>query len=137
MQQANEDMNQIIRDIRSLRAQAEIIRHQENQLLQDLSNLLGNLIIGNSPTPPPIPSTVVEVAIATPVNSARDLQPGDRVRITNSISRLIDSRTATEEDRTCTVTRVTAARRVLVTTDTGINTWRYSANLHYSPRTNE
>lgn len=137
MQQANEDINKIIKDIRSLRAQAEIIRHQENQLLQDLSDSLGNLIIGNSPTPPPIPSTVVEVAIATPVNSARDLQPGDRVRITNSISRLIGSRTATEEDRTCTVTRVTAARRVLITTDTGINTWRYSTNLHYSPRNNE
>jgi hypothetical protein len=137
MQRTNEDINQIIEDIRSLRVQAEDIRHQEDQLLQELSTLLDNLIIGNTPPPPPIPANVVEIAVATPVNSARDLQPGDRVRITNSISRLIGSRAATEEDRTCTVTRVTTTRRVLITTDTGINTWRYSTNLHFSPRNNE
>ena len=140
----NEEINRLIQEIVSLRIQGDNIRHQEQIAFQELTTL----IITGSPTHqaatvPVTRATLVveqepeEEQANLQIRSARDLRPGDRVRITNSVSSIARDRPETEEDRLCTVRRITAARRVLITTDSGINTWRYSANLSYSPRHDE
>ena len=136
------EIQQLLQELSSLRIQAENIRHQETTVLQELTALI---ITENPPTNdvatvPIVRATLIEEQEnddIQPVQRARDLRPGDRVRITNSVNNLVGNREPTDRDRLCTVRRVTSARRVLITTDSGINTWRYSTNLAHSPRQNE
>ena len=126
----------LIEEFRTLRVQGEIIRHQEDRVLQELQSLLiiGNTVSENQRVTIPAsepPAVIINtpVVVARRVNRARELQGGDRVRITNSITNIARGREATELDRLSTVRRVTPAKRVLLTTDSGVSTWRFSANL--------
>ena len=135
MAERQEQLQSLIERLASLRVQGDIIRHQEHEALQELSLLITGSQLATEAVPIPVVATVVPQERT--IDNATDLQPGDRVRITNSISNLVRGRQPTERDRICIVRRVTPARRVLITTETGINTWRYSANLRYSPRHDE
>ena len=141
------EIQQLLEQLTTLRIQVDELRHQETSVLQELSTLL---IIGNPTTDESnVPIATVPTVTATlvneeqeeedfrPVQRARNLRPGDRVRILNSVSNIVGDRPATDSDRICTVRRVTSARRVLITTDSGVNTWRYSNNLALSPRHHE
>ena len=75
----------------------------------------------------------VPIVTAIPVQDARELNAGDRVRITNDISQ-VRGRPIQERDRLATVRSVTFLRRVYITTDSGIRTWRSAENLQHSPR---
>ena len=123
-----QEIQSLVDELKSLRVQGESIRHKEDQVLQELHSLI---ITGNSASATNNANSIVTASpiVTARVISARDLQGGDRVRITNSISNITRGRDATELDRLCTVRRVTPARRVLVTTDSGVSTWRYSTNF--------
>ena len=125
---SQQEIQSLVDELKSLRVQSESIRHKEDQVLQELHSLI---ITGNSVSTTNNANSIVTASpiVTARVISARDLQGGDRVRITNSISNIIRGRDASELDRLCTVRRVTPARRVLVTTDSGVLTWRYSKNL--------
>ena len=116
MTRKEEQIQSLIERLASLRVEGDIIRHQEREALQELSVL----ITGNQ---------LATQAIFVPIRSPRQLKQGDRVRINNSISSTVKGREPTELDRTSTVRDVTAARRILITTDSGIKTWRYLSTL--------
>ena len=116
MTEREEQLQSLIERLASLRVQGDTIRHQECEALQELSVL----ITRNQPE---------TQAIFVPIKSPRQLKQGDRVRINNSVSSTVKGREPTELDRTSTVRDVTAARRILITTDSGIKTWRYASNL--------
>ena len=126
------------REAQQLIAELESLRTKRIHLLEDGIGLrLKDLYhITGIPTPPPLDLTQAYESIGFPIVEAtlivspRDLQPGDRVRITNSVSRRTMGRTPTEQDRVYAVRRVVLqARRVLIATALGIATWRYTRNL--------
>ena len=136
MSDRNTQIQTLIEEFRTLRVQGESIRHQEDRVLQELRSLLiiGNTVSENQrvtipATEPPVVTINIPVVVARRVHRARELQGGDRVRITNSITNITRGREATELDRLSTVRRVTPAKRVLLTTDSGVSTWRFSTNL--------
>ena len=136
MSDRNTQIQTLIEEFRTLRVQGESIRHQEDRVLQELRSLLiiGNTVSENQrvtipATEPPVVAINIPVVVARRVHRARELQGGDRVRITNSITNITRGREATELDRLSTVRRVTPAKRVLLTTDSGVSTWRFSTNL--------
>ena len=110
------------RDLEQLQNQINQLSLQRREIIERSTHLVGDLTQREIP-----------VVVATPVRSARELRPGDRVRITNGISQ-IQSRPIQERDRLATVTRVSATRRIYITTDSGIETWRSARILHHSPR---
>ena len=116
MTRKEEQIHSLIERLASLRVEGDIIRHQEREVLQELSVL----ITGNQ---------LATQAIFVSIRSPRQLKQGDRVRINNSISSTVKGREPTESDRNSTVRDVTATRRILITTDSGIKTWRYASNL--------
>ena len=62
-----------------------------------------------------------------PILSPKDIQVGDRVRITNRLSH-VKGRSTTEEDARGTVTKITLVHLRLIT-DSGIDTSRIRKNL--------
>ena len=136
MSDRENDIQTLVEEFRSLRVHGENIRHQEDRVLQELRSLLiiGNTVSENQrvtipASEPPAVAINIPVVVARRVHRARELQGGDRVRITNSITNITRGREATELDRLSTVRRVTPAKRVLLTTDSGVSTWRFSTNL--------
>ena len=125
---SQQEIQSLVDELKSLRVQGESIRHKEDQVLQELHSLIitGNRVRATNSTTSIVTASPI---VTARVISARDLQGGDRVRISNSISNTTRGRNASELDRLCTVRRVTPARRVLITTDSGVLTWRYSINL--------
>ena len=125
------------REIEALINELESLQLETSQLLRREEDVLRRLreVVSNEDQTEPIVAVVVPSSPPSyqPISSPRDLQPGDRVRITNSISSIVRGRASTEADRNSTVRLVTATRRVLITTDSGVRTWRYCSNLSRLP----
>ena len=114
----------LIEQLRQLRLQSATIRQQEEDILEQIQQRA----IQEAATRSVVLSE--EIVIAQRVRSPRNLRVGDRVRITNSIDRLIKDRAPTEQDRLATVIEIRElSRRVVIRTDSNIVTWRYSKNL--------
>ena len=114
----------LIEQLRQLRLQSTTIRQQEEDILEQIQQRA----IQEAATRSVVLSE--EIVIAQRVRSPRNLRVGDRVRITNSIDRLIKDRAPTEQDRLATVIEIREiSRRVVIRTDSNIVTWRYSKNL--------
>ena len=90
MAERQEQLQSLVERLASLRVQGDIIRRQEHEALQELSFL----ITGSQHATEAVPITVEATVVPQerPINRATDLQAGDRVRITNSISNLIRDR---------------------------------------------
>ena len=90
MAERREQLQFLVERLVSLRVQGDTIRHQEHEALQELSFLITGSQLATEAVPIPVEATVVPQE--RPINRATDLQAGDRVRITNSISNLIRDR---------------------------------------------
>ena len=114
--QLNRDLEALQNQVNQLTLQVQEVSDRSAQLIADLTN------------------QEVPIVVATPVRNTREVRPGDRVRIKNRISQ-ITGREIEERDRLATVTRVNVGlRRIYITTDSGIETWRAPKNLDHSPR---
>ena len=114
----------LIEQLRQLRIQSATIRQQEEDIFEQIRQRANQEAATRSVV------LSEEIVIAQRVRSPRNLRIGDRVRITNSIDRIIRGREPTEEDRLATVTEIREiSRRVVIRTDSNIITWRYSKNL--------
>ena len=114
--QLNRDLQELQNLVNQLTLQVQEVSDRSAQLIADLTN------------------QEVPVVVATPVRNTREVRPGDRVRIKNKISQ-VTGREVEERDRLATVTRVNVGRRrIYITTDSGIETWRAPKNLDHTPR---
>ena len=109
-------------DITSLQQSINQLNQEVQELIRRASNQVALLEAADVP-----------VVAAIPVHDVRELNSGDRVRITNNITQ-VRGRPIQERDRLATVRRITLLRRVYITTDSGIETWRSAENLEHSPR---
>ena len=112
--QLNRDLEVLKDKINQLTLQVQEVSERSAQLVADLTN------------------QEIPIVVATPVRNTREVRPGDRVRIKNNISQVVGRETQ-ESDRLATVTSV-GIRRIYITTDSGIETWRAPKNLEHTPR---
>ena len=105
------------------------LRTNINELTEQVRELIGRATVQIAI----LAQDDIPLVVATPIQDARELRTGDRVRITNNIQQ-VRGRQIQERDRLATVRRVTLLRRVYITTDSGIETWRSADNLTHSPR---
>ena len=123
----NRGVEELIEQLKDLRLQGNLIREQEERVFNRLQESLQTTRATTVVAIPAEPNTLERV------KSPRNLKPGDRVKINNSIATITRGRAETTEDRNCTVREITSTRRILITTDSGIKTWRYASNLLHLP----
>jgi hypothetical protein len=125
----NEDIKKLITELKGLRLREIEVLNALERAIVDQNNTNNNSTDRGYNTPTANTVTVVEAEPTTNV-----YQVGDRVVITNSITRPLN-RSTNNGDRTAVVTSV-VGRRVYIRTSNNTNTWRAPQNLRYR-RNNE